>query len=194
MNAPTEELVVLLDETGRATGTMAKHLVHHRETPLHLAFSCYVADGDGRLLLTRRALSKPTWPGVWTNSCCGHPAPGERLSHAVRRRMHDELGLSVTDVALVLPTFRYRAVMADGTVENEMCPVLVARCPDPGALDLDPTEVEAVEWVDWEELRTSVRDGRREVSPWCAEQVAALPVDPWVSAAPAAPLPPAATL
>ena len=194
MSAETGELVVLLDEQGRATGTMPKSLVHHRETPLHLAFSCYVADAEGRLLLTRRALSKSTWPGVWTNSCCGHPAPGEPLSQAVRRRMHDELGLSVTDVALVLPTFRYRAVMADGTVENEMCPVLVARCPDPETLDPDPTEVEAVEWVDWAGLRSAVRDGRREVSPWCVEQLAALPDDPWSAATPIEPLPPAAVL
>lgn len=194
MNAPAEELVVLLDEQGRARGTHPKAGVHHRETPLHLAFSCYVADADGRLLLTRRALSKATWPGVWTNSCCGHPAPGESLTDAVRRRLREELGLEVTDLRLVLPAFRYRAVMPDGTVENEMCPVLAARCPDPEALDPDPAEVEDLEWTDWHAFRAAVRDGRRRVSPWCVEQVAALPADPWAVRAPAQALPPAATL
>lgn len=193
MKAPAEELVVLLDEQGRARGTQAKAQVHHRATPLHLAFSCYVADDEGRLLLTRRALSKPTWPGVWTNSCCGHPAPGEPLSQAVRRRLREELALEVTDLRLVLPAFRYRAVMPDGTVENEMCPVLTARCPDPASLDPDPAEVEAVEWVDWADLRVEVGAGRRAVSPWCVEQVAALPEDPWAVTVPAGTLPPAAT-
>ena len=178
MSTVPDELVVLLDESGHATGTAPKAGVHHAETPLHLAFSCYVFDDDGRVLVTRRALHKRTWPGVWTNSVCGHPAPGERAEDAVRRRALDELGLALDDVRLVLPSFRYRAVMADGTVENEMCPVFVAGLRPGAALATDPDEVDDAAWVPWPEFRAGVLDGSRPVSPWCVEQVAALPEDP----------------
>jgi isopentenyl-diphosphate delta-isomerase len=179
------EHVVLLDEDGNATGTAAKAEVHGLDTPLHLAFSCYVFDDDGRLLLTQRALDKPTFGGVWTNSCCGHPGPGEDITAAVRRRVGQELGLELEDLTLVLPRFRYRAVVESGphagTVENEMCPVYVARTA--GDPTPDRSEVEAWEWVPWAEFRDEVLSGRRDVSQWCREQVAALPEEPLAAAA-----------
>ena len=186
-----EELVVLLDEAGRAAGTMPKATVHGTDTPLHLAFSCYLFDPSGRLLLTRRALSKPTWPGVWTNSVCGHPAPGEPLADAVRRRVLDEVGVRAEGVTLLLPAFRYRAVMPNGVVENEMCPVFVATTTD--ALAPDPSEVEDATWVHWVDFRAGVLDGSRPISPWCREQVVLLPEDPSVARSrPDSELPPAA--
>jgi isopentenyl-diphosphate delta-isomerase len=185
------EQVVLLDEDGRAVGVAPKATVHTVDTPLHLAFSCYVFDRRGNVLLTRRAGHKPTWPGVWTNSFCGHPAPGEDLADAVTRRAAQELGVTVDDVRLLLPGFRYRAVMANGVVENEMCPVFAAVTED--VARPDPEEVDGHEWVDWQDFRASVLDGTRDVSPWCVEQVAALPPDPaTASALDDALLPPAA--
>lgn len=178
MTTGCDELVVLLDDDGQPIGTAPKETVHHSETPLHLAFSCYVFDPAGRFLLTRRALTKKTWPGVWTNSCCGHPGPGEPAEEAVRRRVRQELGTELTGIRLVLPDFRYRAMMTDGTVENELCPVYAATCPDPSALVPDPDEVAEVEWVDWGQFRRDVLSSGREVSPWCGLQLAALTVDP----------------
>lgn len=188
--AVTPELVVLLDEDGRAVGTADKAGVHHADTPLHLAFSCYLFDGAGNVLVTRRALHKRTFPGVWTNSCCGHPAPDEPLEDAVRRRVEQELGTTVTDLRLVLPRFRYRAEQ-EGVVENEMCPVFVGSAS--GAVTPDPDEVDEARWESWEAFRAGVLDGSRAVSVWCREQVAQLPADP-VSAATADvdDLPPAA--
>jgi isopentenyl-diphosphate delta-isomerase len=172
----TPELVVLLDDDGQSVGTADKAGVHHADTPLHLAFSCYVFDEAGRFLITQRASHKPTFGGVWTNSACGHPAPGEPIEDAVRRRVGQELGLTLDDLRLVLPGFRYRAVMDNGVTENEMCPVFVATTRD--AVRLDPEEVDDHEWVDWPEFRAEVLDGTRDVSSWCVEQVTALPEDP----------------
>ena len=186
----TAEQVVLLDEDGHDIGVADKADVHHADTPLHLAFSCYVLDEQGRLLVTRRAADKRTFGGVWTNSACGHPAPGEPIAEAVRRRVRQELGLTLDDLWLVLPMFRYRAEMG-GVVENEMCPVFVATTVD--QVTLDPDEVDDHEWVGWAAFRAGVLDGTRDISPWCVEQVTQLPED--LANAPAADpmgLPPAA--
>jgi isopentenyl-diphosphate delta-isomerase len=166
------EHVILLDDTGNGIGVADKATVHHEDTPLHLAFSCYLFDSDGRLLLSRRALAKKTWPGVWTNSCCGHPAPGEALAGGVRRRLRDELGVGVTSLDLVLPRFRYRAVMDNGVVENEMCPVFRAYTDDePGP---NPDEVEATRWAPWDQLVQQVSTGQLAISPWARLQLAEL--------------------
>ncbi|MDV3220258.1 isopentenyl-diphosphate Delta-isomerase [Intrasporangium sp.] len=170
MTDPTldEELVVLLSPEGRALGTAPKATVHGTDTPLHLAFSAYLFNDRGELLLTQRALDKTTFPGVWTNSACGHPGPGERLADAVRRRAVAELGLEVRDLRLVLPRFAYRAEMG-GVVEWELCPVLVGRAagdPSPAGAEVADTA-----WVDWGDFARDVLAGRVAVSSWCRDQV-----------------------
>jgi isopentenyl-diphosphate Delta-isomerase len=166
--ASTTELVVLVDDDGRELGTAAKASVHHDATPLHLGFSCYVFDADGRVLMTRRALGKRTWPGVWTNSFCGHPAPGETTTDAVHRRAREELGLTIDGVTCVMADYRYRAVAADGTVENEICPVFCATAAGP--VRPMPEEVMEYTWVPWAEVRTAAAL-RWAISPWAAEQI-----------------------
>ncbi|WP_019854286.1 isopentenyl-diphosphate Delta-isomerase [Actinopolyspora mortivallis] len=169
LSASETELVVLLDETAKPVGTAPKAEVHHGSTPLHLAFSCYVFDQAGRVLVTRRALDKRTWPGVWTNSCCGHPSPGEDPEGAVHRRVAQELGIGIGDVRLRLADFRYRAVDVTGVVENEVCPVYTAVTTDP--IRPDPTETVDSTWVDWSDFVSLVRRTPWAVSPWAAEQV-----------------------
>jgi isopentenyl-diphosphate delta-isomerase type 1 len=192
----SDDQVVLLDDAGAPVGEAPKSLVHHDDTPLHLAFSCYVVDPAGRLLVTTRAATKPSFPGVVTNTVCGHPRPGEDLAEAVRRRARSELGVDVRDLRLVLPDFRYRAVM-NGLVEHELCPVFVGFVDD-DHLATDPEEVDDARWVPWPQFRGEVLAGNREVSPWCAEQVPLLDaLGPDPRAWPAglrAQLPPAAEL
>lgn len=123
----TEEHVVLLDEQDKPSGTLEKYAAHTLNTPLHLAFSCWLFNEDGQLLVTRRSLSKKAWPGVWTNSVCGHPQQGETTEEAIIRRCRFELGVEITDLTLVYPHFSYRATDPNGIVENEVCPVFAAR-------------------------------------------------------------------
>jgi isopentenyl-diphosphate delta-isomerase len=193
-----DEEIVLLDQAGAAIGTAPKAASHHRDTPYHLAFSCYLVDGDGRVLITQRAQHKATWPSVWTNSCCGHPAPGEGLREAVLRRLRDELGVAAKGLTLLLPGFSYRAEMDNGVVEYERCPVVRAVYSGPGpdspagAVRPNPAEVAEARWWTWQECLDLA--GRPEASPWYRLQLAELaplgsPLD-WPEASPSL-LPPA---
>jgi geranylgeranyl diphosphate synthase type I len=173
------EHVVLLDDRGRAVGTTGKAGAHTEATAFHLAFSCHLVDPDGRVLLTRRALTKRTWPGAWTNGCCGHPQSGESLREAVTRRVAEELGLTIVRAAVALPDFAYRAEMPDRTVEHELCPVVIAEVA--GTPMPDPDEVDDFVWVSWADLVDRGDAEPWSLSPWSVEQVrqlAALGVDP----------------
>ncbi|WP_345217227.1 isopentenyl-diphosphate Delta-isomerase [Georgenia halophila] len=161
--------VVLLTDDGRPAGTAPRATVHDTGTPLHLAFSCYILDGDGRVLLTRRSLGKRTWPGVWTNSFCGHPRPGEPVGEAVHRYARHELGLAIGEATCLLPSFRYRAVDASGVMENEICPVYAARADGPIAAN--PEEVMDHRWARAEDVEQAVRSAPWALSPWMVEQV-----------------------
>ncbi|MBX3091699.1 MAG: isopentenyl-diphosphate Delta-isomerase [Cryobacterium sp.] len=171
---PDPELVVLVDEDGHPTGTVEKFAIHTNNTPLHLAFSCHVYNSAGEVLVTRRALGKSAWPGVWTNSFCGHPAPGEAMVDALRRRAQLELGITISDIESLLPDFRYRAVDASGVVENEICPVYRARTSD--VVVANPEEVAEWTWTDPVELARAVTDAPFAFSPWLVMQTAQLSV------------------
>jgi isopentenyl-diphosphate delta-isomerase len=163
------EQVVLLDNDGNVVGAADKATVHTSETPLHLAFSCHVFDAESRVLVTRRALTKLTWAGVWTNSFCGHPAPGETTEAAIARRASDELGITVSGIELVLPDFRYRAIDASGIVENEICPVYRAISTD--TVQANSAEVSEWEWVDPASLAAAASAAPYAFSPWLVWQL-----------------------
>lgn len=163
------ELVVLVDAAGRPVGSQSKASVHGISTPRHLAFSCHVVDADGRVLVSRRSLGKKTWPGVWTNAFCGHPAPGETLEDAVRRRAAFELGLEVDGVQCVLPDFGYTARDASGIEENEHCPVFIATAtsqPTP-----NPDEVIETRWTTAADLSAATDAAPWAFSPWLVEHL-----------------------
>jgi isopentenyl-diphosphate Delta-isomerase len=137
-----EEQLILVDEANRAIGTGGKMAVH-RSGALHRAFSIFVVDKRGRILLQQRAAQKYHSAELWANSCCGHPRPGERTASVARRRLNEELGLT-------LPltfgfTARYEADLGRGMTENEFVYVyfgMLSGVPKP-----DPAEVAAIEFA-----------------------------------------------
>jgi isopentenyl-diphosphate Delta-isomerase len=129
----TEEQLILVDERNRATGIAGKTAIH-RAGLLHRAFSIFIVDDRGRIVVQQRSAKKYHSGGLWANSCCGHPRPGERTVFAARRRLDEELGLSS---ALSFGFFaRYQAELGNGMHENEFVYVYFGRLhsqprPDP---------------------------------------------------------------
>lgn len=161
------ELIVLVDEHNNPLGTADKETVHTTNTPLHRAFSLFVFNSKKQLLLTRRAETKKTFPGVWTNTVCGHLAPDEIPVDAAKRRLKEELGIEGVEVKEVAP-YRYRFADKNGIVENEICPILV------GQFDGDPTphpsEVDDWKWMDWQEFLQEINTNPDPYSPWSREE------------------------
>jgi isopentenyl-diphosphate delta-isomerase len=156
-----EEQLILVAESGRAKGTAGKTEVH-RHGLLHRAFSIFLVDDRGRLLVQRRATSKYHSGGLWGNSCCGHPRPGERTRAAAIRRLSEELGVRVPLEAHFLA--RYRADVGPGMVENELVHVYFGPAPD--SLRPDPDEVSETALLSWDELDRIAASRPGTLAPW----------------------------
>ena len=147
---PSDEQLILVDESNRAVGAAEKHAAH-RAGLLHRAFSIFVVDGRGRILLQQRSAGKYHSGGLWANSCCGHPRPGERTITAAHRRLKEELGV-VSPLSFGFFS-RYQADLDRGMRENELVYVYFGTLQS--EIEPDPSEVAKVEFL-------SVRDiGRR---------------------------------
>ncbi|MCF3963978.1 isopentenyl-diphosphate Delta-isomerase [Streptomyces fuscigenes] len=155
-------LLELVDEQGRTIGTAEKLAAHQAPGQLHRAFSVFLFDEQGRLLIQRRALSKYHSPGVWSNTCCGHPYPGEAPFAAAARRTFEELGVSPSLMGEA-GTVRYNHPdPASGLVEQEFNHLfvgLVQATPAP-----DPEEIAEYVFVSAEELEK--RRAQDEFSTW----------------------------
>lgn len=172
-----EELIVLLDENLQPIGTAPKLAAHHADTPLHLAFSCYVFNEAGELLITQRAASKKVWPGVWSNSFCGHPMPNDSLEDAILRRGAFEIGLTdLTNLQKVLSDYRYRTPSYNGIVENEFCPVFIAKTASEP--QLNPEEVSNYRWTTWQALKQAINQDPKVYSYWFKDQLPRLATKP----------------
>lgn len=147
--------LILVDELDHPIGTCEK-MEAHVKGYLHRAFSVFIFDKQGRMLLQQRALSKYHSGGLWTNACCSHPYPEEDTLAAGERRLREEMGF-VTSLTKAFD-FIYRAELDNGLTEHEFDHVLVGEYEGP--LVLNPAEVMAAEYVNLSEIeRRLERDG-----------------------------------
>lgn len=162
-----KDYVVLVNDKNEVLGTMEKLSAHSDKTPLHRAFSLFLFNSRGELLLQQRSFKKKTWPGVWSNSLCGHLRLKEKVVDAAKRRLAFELGIKNAEISVALPNYRYRAEK-DGIVENEICPVLIGYTDDDPKPNID--EIEKLKWISWKEWLNEIKNNSSNYSPWCVEE------------------------
>lgn len=165
-----QEHVILVNDQGEVVGTQEKYAAHTSHTSLHLAFSSWLFNGRGQCLVTRRALSKKAWPGVWTNSVCGHPQIGETTEQAIERRCRFEVGVEIAHLTPIAADFRYCEIDPSGIVENEICPVFAAQIVSP--LRVNPDEVVDYQWVELTSLLCALEATPWAFSPWMVSEAA----------------------
>lgn len=155
------EQLILVNENDEEIGSGEK-LEVHREGKLHRAFSIFVFDSASRLLLQKRAATKYHSGGLWSNTCCGHPRPGETTETAAHRRLREEMNF---DCELRLcSSFIYRAELEGELTEWEYDHILVGRYDAPP--DPDESEVEDWQWIDLEELRARIEEKPGHYTYW----------------------------
>jgi isopentenyl-diphosphate Delta-isomerase len=155
------ESVILVDAQDRALGTAPK-LDAHVEGRLHRAFSVLIDDGDGNMLLQRRAAVKYHSGGLWTNACCGHPRPGEDTARAALRRLREEMGF-VCELAPI-GTLTYRDDVGDALIEHEFVHLFRGRWA--GSPHPDPREIDACEWRPCTSVRRDVVLNPHRFTAW----------------------------
>jgi isopentenyl-diphosphate delta-isomerase len=159
------EQVVLVDASDRAVGSVEKLAAHRPPGVLHRALSVFLLDGDGQILLQQRAADKHHFRGLWSNTTCTHPRPGEDLLAAGRRRLEEEMG--ITAELSSAGSFVYRAAdPATDLVEHELDHVLVGRYD--GEPAPDPSEVQDWAWMAAADLRGDLAGAPDRYTPWLA--------------------------
>jgi isopentenyl-diphosphate Delta-isomerase len=158
MNEPQ---LIMVDDSDSATGTIAKTEAHLKGI-LHRAFSVFLFTGDGRWILQRRALTKYHSPGLWSNTCCGHPAPGEDTAQAALSRLKYEMGLD-TKIQFAFSR-KYFAALDGGMIEHELDHVFTGMCDDQPV----PRQEEVIEvrFLSEEELRKELRNAPEQFTAW----------------------------
>lgn len=159
-----EDEVVLVDVYDIETGTMGKTKAH-REGELHRAFSVFVFNSKGEILLQQRASGKYHSGGDWSNTCCSHPRPGESLESAVKRRMQEEMGF-FCPVRKILTTI-YKLDMENGMIEHELNHVFIGEWD--GAPEINESEVQDWKFDDTRRVEEEVRMHKGNYSAWFRE-------------------------
>jgi isopentenyl-diphosphate delta-isomerase len=157
----SEERVVLVNEQDKAIGIEDK-IRAHMLGALHRAFSVFVVNSAGQLMMQKRAATKYHSRNLWSNTCCGHPRPEETIAHASRRRLREEMGFELNLKEVF--SFVYRANLEDGLIENEYDHVLVGFFE--GVPKPDPAEISEWRWVDLEEVSGDLKKNSENYTYW----------------------------
>jgi len=153
--------VILVDEDDIQLGIMEK-MEAHQKALLHRAFSIFIFNQEGEMLLQRRALEKYHSPGLWTNTCCSHPLPGEDLLDAAHRRLREEMGMETSLAPLF--SFIYRAELENDLVEHELDHVLIGFTDDEPKVNLE--EVCDFKWMAMHEIEEDIEKNPEAYTAW----------------------------
>lgn len=157
-----DEPLILVDTQDREIGFLDKAAAHDGEGILHRAFSLFVFNPQGKLLLQQRAADKRLWPGYWANTCCSHPRRGETIEDAIHRRLQEELGMRCALEFLF--KFQYQARFGEAGSEHELCHVFAGRSDEQPKVNA--TEIAAVRWISPAALDAEMDQNPGHFTPW----------------------------
>lgn len=157
-----DDQLILVDSGDREIGFLAKADAHLGRGTLHRAFSVFVFNPAGELLMQQRAKSKPLWPGYWSNTCCSHPRLGETMDNAVRRRLQEEFGLRA-ELEFVFK-FQYQAQYNSHGAEHELCWVYAGRSAERPHANVH--EIAAWRYITPQALRAEIVRAPETFTPW----------------------------
>ncbi|MGI9271139.1 MAG: isopentenyl-diphosphate Delta-isomerase [Woeseiaceae bacterium] len=161
VSSEAEELI-LVDEDDQEIGFLSKEECHNGRGQLHRAFSVFLFNASGQLLLQQRSDSKRLWPGFWSNTCCSHPRRGESMSVATRRRLRDELNIEVSMEFIY--KFSYTAEFGSTGSENELCHVYLGLVDE--AVAPNEHEISATRYLSAELLAHEFKESPEHFTPW----------------------------
>ena len=156
------DLLILVDSDDQEIGLMDKTLCHEDQGKLHRAFSIFLFNRSGEVLIQQRATSKPLWGDFWSNTCCSHPRAGESIDSAASRRIEEELDIQA-ELSFIYK-FEYQARFNEQLSENELCSVYFGHFD--GAPTPNPNEVQSWKWISRESLTKELRDNADLFTPW----------------------------
>jgi len=155
------EKVILVNEMDQEVGAMEK-MQAHEEAAMHRAFSVFIFNTKGEMLLQQRALRKYHSAGLWTNACCSHPRPGEDIQKAAERRLHEELGFT-TPLSKIFE-FTYKATFDNGLTENEFDHVFIGRYS--GKIEPNKDEVSDYCFKTMNEIAATLKSHPHKYTAW----------------------------
>lgn len=165
VSSENEELI-LVDRNDNELGYLSKALCHDGAGKLHRAFSLFLFDDEGELLLQRRGEVKRLWPGFWSNSCCSHPRRGESMQTATMRRLKDELNIEAS--LEYLYKFCYTADFGDAGSENELCHVYLGRIKS--EVRPNDSEIAGIRFVSARGLDSELLQSPGQFTPWLQQE------------------------